>query len=475
MQKSFEDSYIQDTIKDLDSDPISVECLEQLKLDKNPFVDHAKDPFLFIDQQLEMSINVFVDYLQNQNSTLVLLGEVGIGKTTQLRLLLRRGYQHFNYCTVRAKSKMSFAEIEKKFRERWRLPVQQVAETMQADEYIKQYIESDKNPVLIIDDAHRLQNQTLDTLLQLKHRVGLKSRKALGLVLASEPRIQTQLAKLEQSNPAAAHIYQINARALDNDRCEKYISYRLKKAGASDKTFFSAEELQDFYTKSKGLPRIINKLAREEISKKCRQPIAVGKFNSRRLWISLAALLGIAFIVVAALLNAPDKNIGLTLNKPEATQKTGQDKASNPGNETSSKVEDKITATNQAQKLSKPYVAPLVLAPSQIEVAKDEINHSQPLPADWLLKQNPDAYTIQIVASPSLKSLLAFAEKNLADKQTAYYQKPGEDKPWLILVYGIFPTREEALTAIDALPPNLQKNKPYPLQIDKIQQDIGQP
>ena len=104
---------------------------------------------------------------------------------------------------------------------------------------------------------------------------------------------------------------------------------------------------------------------------------------------------------------------------------------------------------------------------------KNEVQ-TQPFAPTWLLEQKPGAYTIQIVASLSQENLFAFAKKHFVGKKTAYYQKPGQDKQWFILVYGIFPTRAEALTAIEALPPSLQKNQPYPLQINKIQQVIRQ-
>ena len=492
MQESFEDNYSPDAILNLDSEFISVECLEKLGLDENPFIDHARDPFLFIDQQLEMSINVLVDYLQNQNSTLVLLGEIGVGKTTQLRVLLRKGYQQFNFCTLRAKPKTSFAEIEKKILERWRLPEHEIDEAPQTDEYIKQYIETGKHPVLIIDDAHRLQNQVLDALLQLKHRVGLQSPKALGLVLASEPSIQTQLAELEQTNPAATHVYQINARAFDATQCEKYINYRLIKAGATHTSLFSPEKIQEFYTKSQGLPRIINKLAREALSKQCQQSpqraTSAYKFAATpgmRLGLILVGLIGIAFII-GTLLKKPPEVVELDLNKTEIGHETKAKEVVELDTEKSSETEGQTTQISKPQEISKPYVAPLVLAPLQIEDKVDtkvkqeqkaniesEVQ-TQPFTPNWLLEQQPEAYTVQIVASPSQDNLFAFAKKHFVGKQTAYYQKPGQDKQWFILVYGIFSTRAEALTAIEALPPSLQKNQPYPLQINKIQQVIRQ-
>ena len=489
MPESSNNNYNPDAILNLDDDFLSVECLEKLGLDENPFIDHARDPFLFIDQQIEMSVNILIDYLQNQNSTLALLGEIGVGKTTLLRILLRRGYQHFNFCTLRAKSNSGFAQIEQKLKERWRIPENELDEDIETDEYIKKYIETGKHPVIIIDDAHRLKSYDIDSLLQLKHRVGLQSSQALGLVLAAEPSIQSKLTELEQTNPAATQIYQINARALDANQCEKYIYFRMKKAGATDPNLFSEEQIQEFYSKSQGLPRIINSLARAALSKHCqketlheaRSPKFAGT-PGMRLGLILVALVGVAF-VIAAYLKQPKETIELDLEKLQPIQEEVQAEPDKPKTlELAKTTEPQAAEITPKPIVAKPYVAPLVLGPLQIEESPtaDEkqkktekvIEKTLPFAPDWLLTQDPDAYTIQIVASPNQESLFAFANKNFANKQTAYYQKTNQEKQWYILLYGIFTTRDEALTAIETLPADIQKNQPYPLQIKQIQQVI---
>lgn len=496
MQESSKERYNPDVIRNLDTDFISVECLEKLGLDENPFVDHAKEPFLFMDQQIEMSINVLVDYLQNQNSTLVLLGEIGIGKTTYLRILLRRGYQDFNFCTLRAKPDTTLEEIENKIIERWRIPQHDTDEEIQIEEYVKKYIESDKNPVLVIDDAHRLASQVLDNLLQLKHRVGLQSSQALGLVLASEPSIQPQLAELEQTNPAATQIYQTNVRAFDAKQCEKYINFRLQKAGASNFDLFDSEKIDEILVKSNGLPRIINQLARETLTKKCQilSRLTPSKYSAKsssslRLGVILASLIGLTVILVA-LLKTTDETIELELDTPELKQEVVQEQVPKEKIEITEtiieepKIEEQLIKSEPVNKLQKPYVAPLVLGPSLLEeevkitkteakpVNENKIEDKSPLDSEWLLKQNPDAFTIQVVASANKENIFAFAKNNLTGKQAAFYQKSANEKQWYVLVYGVFPTRENALAEIKALPQNIQKNKPYPIQIKSIHQAI---
>jgi DamX protein len=523
MQKSSDNRYNTQAIENMDMDFISVECLEKLGLDQNPFIDHARDPFLFVDKQLEMSMNVLIDYLLNQNSTIVLLGEVGIGKTTHLRMLLRKGYQQFNFCTLRAKPKTTFTEIEEKIKERWRLPHlsdEDVSlldidsnEYLTTDEHIKKYIEDDKQPVLIIDDAHRLQNNVLDELLKLKHHVGLQSPRAMGLVLASEPGLKTQLAELEQTNPAATQIYQVNVRSFDANQCEEYIQYRMSKAGAITDSSFNSEKISEIYSRSKGLPKHINKLAREEIAKMCEQNVvATGTMNklksnpSMRLGLILGGLIALVALLAALskCSNETNETVVLDIEKPKIEQKTTSPELEpKPNAEPNSAPKSVSDSEPKNTTIAKPYVAPLVLGPIQedkkdaidtvqqtktvTKVEKPNTTEQNKTPAtdkattktssyssDWILKQDPNAYTIQIVASLSETNLIDFAKKNSLKEDTAYYQKSSADKTWFILVHGVYASRDEALKNIEQLSDTLKKNTPYPIQIKYLQEVIRQ-
>ncbi|MFK7814702.1 MAG: AAA family ATPase [Gammaproteobacteria bacterium] len=528
MQKSSEKAYDSKAIENLGMDFISIECLEKLGLDQNPFIDHARDPFLFTDKQLDMSMNVLMDYLLNQNSTIVLLGEVGIGKTTHLRMLLRKGYQQFNFCTLRAKPKTTFAEIEQKIKERWRLSQSsdqdagdldtESDEPLTTSEHVKKYIEDNKQPVLIIDDAHRLHNNVLDELLKLKHHVGLQSSRSLGLVLASEPALQTQLSELEQINAAATQIYQINIRPLDEKQCTEYISFRIDKAGSNHDAILNSDKIKEIYSQSKGLPKLVNKLARENISKLCDENVSpietAHKLKSSpatRLGLILAGLVGLA-VLFAALSNKSDntdESLPLDLHQPKTEKdlaKADQPSSAIPESVKKPKIkaDDKNITIIEKQRspINKPYVAPLVLGPlldnnQKNEVRKekqDEIiekvkntqtssTENKPInltdaPAlntsDWILKQNPNAYTIQVVASPNEKNLLDFVKKNSLNENTAYYKKTSSDKSWFVLVHGVYSSREKAISGIETLSDSLKKNTPYPVQIKYLQEVINQ-
>ena len=315
MQESSENLHNLEATHNPDACFISAECLEKLGLNGNPFTAHAKDPFLFVDQQIEMSINVLVDYLQNHNATLVIAGEPGAGKTTYLRVLLRKGYQHFNFCTFRAKPTTTFVEIEEKIRQRWPLSEEQTGEELQNYEHIKRCVETGKQPVLVIDDAHRLSNHVLEALFRLKNLAGLQSPAALGVVLVAESSMQLQLAELEKSIPAAIQVHQVNVRGFDVSRCANYINYRLNKAGATTGELFSIDQIREFHAASQGLPQVINQLVCEALTKKCQQEPSlktpINQFVStygKRAGVLLAGLIGLA-VIISIYMQKPGKDL----------------------------------------------------------------------------------------------------------------------------------------------------------------------
>jgi DamX protein len=69
-------------------------------------------------------------------------------------------------------------------------------------------------------------------------------------------------------------------------------------------------------------------------------------------------------------------------------------------------------------------------------------------------------YTIQLIGSSSLPSILDFAKKN---RVTNYqiYETRRYDKIWFVLIKGNYPTKGDALEALNALPDELKTNGPW--------------
>lgn len=104
---------------------------------------------------------------------------------------------------------------------------------------------------------------------------------------------------------------------------------------------------------------------------------------------------------------------------------------------------------------------------------------SAPQPADgirqeaWILAQEPDKYTIQLLGTGNEKLLEVLIKRlNLTDK-AAYYKNTRLEKPWYALTYGTFSSVSEANDAINQLPSDLLSGQPWIRKFSDIQSLIA--
>lgn len=89
-------------------------------------------------------------------------------------------------------------------------------------------------------------------------------------------------------------------------------------------------------------------------------------------------------------------------------------------------------------------------------------------PEEWVASQEPAYYTLQLASSTN-KQLIAkyYAENNL-DGKAGYYRSKREGEEWYALVYGAYPSVQDAKDAIDTLPNDLKKWSPWVRNIKSI-------
>jgi DamX protein len=93
---------------------------------------------------------------------------------------------------------------------------------------------------------------------------------------------------------------------------------------------------------------------------------------------------------------------------------------------------------------------------------------------DWLLSQNSGYYTIQIMGVSNESTLPGFIKKYrlLEQNEIAYYQTTFRGKPWFQLLYGIYPSMEEARKAAEKLPEKIRSFGPWIRRVAAVQKSI---
>ena len=89
-----------------------------------------------------------------------------------------------------------------------------------------------------------------------------------------------------------------------------------------------------------------------------------------------------------------------------------------------------------------------------------------------ILKANTKHYTIQILALHDRKKLKLISEKAELKGKVHFCRSEFKGKPWYMLVYGDYSTREEAQQAIKELPQDIQKEKPWYVSFLSLQKAI---
>jgi len=115
-----------------------------------------------------------------------------------------------------------------------------------------------------------------------------------------------------------------------------------------------------------------------------------------------------------------------------------------------------------------------VLFPSDTPpVAAKHASVEQPPPpimgAAWLWSRNPVHYTIQLMEDSRVVRLKTFVDKARPPGPLAIVRGKRKGKPWFLLFAGDYASKDEALTAIKALPKRVRGAGPWPRSVASLQ------
>ena len=243
--------------------------LEHWNLERRPFENTLEPEFFFPSQTHQAAVLKLRYLIENQKGAGVLVGPTGTGKTFVTRRLVQElseqvgPWLNFVFPQMSADDLLTDIAIRlggESAAAEW--PMHSVLPRSAAlriiERSLDEYARTERHPVLVIDDAHLIDDpatmQTLELLLNFQQ----PPQRAFSLILLGDRLLLSRLSRLPRFDERLA--VRAMLQSLSPDETARYIRFRLEVSGAR-KAIFDAEALAEIAELSDGIPRRINRLA----------------------------------------------------------------------------------------------------------------------------------------------------------------------------------------------------------------------
>jgi MSHA biogenesis protein MshM len=235
------------------------------QLDCNPFENDA-DPNAFFRSETHQSALLKLRYLiENRKGVGLAVGGTGLGKSYLLRMLTRQLDENCGPCVHLVFPQMSSAELLAYLAvELGGSPQSVGSETGGIDRTIheieallKRHNEQDRHPVIVIDEAHLIEDLQVFQALRLLLNFQRNQRHQFSLIFVGQRELLETVRRVGQLEERLS--VKCLLRPLTEDETADYVSRRLKAAGAQ-RDLFEETAMRPLYELSAGVPRRINRL-----------------------------------------------------------------------------------------------------------------------------------------------------------------------------------------------------------------------
>lgn len=481
----------------------------------------------FAGAQRQQLVEQLQHYCQFSSGVVVLEGDVGVGKSTVLERLTELHSVDQPLSFIAAPVMATAEQVLSALAVELGLPLDKdsTAGAMVA-ELRHQLQDNSQQALIIIDDAHNLDDQVLSALLSLLQGQEPGGRSS-NLVLAGGPGLAIRLDAFELVDVL---INDAIVAPLSQAECRDYIDSRMELAGLEGETPFTKADIDRIWQGAKGLPSQVNRLAGQALMGKLYRPTnQAGRLPIGHILLAvvLLGLLIFSYLYRDDLLGEGDVGVEATVTKASKgkgealeVQKLDQtndvaevargragplDDASNIGEAAGqisdadvAKVEDaaielkeladepernaaaelsavKLAAEEQSRReAADARIEQLALARAAAESAAARSQKAVQLRAevstdeDFLLGLNDGGYVLQLLAASSEGSAKNAAKAHANSATLKVYPRRRNGKVWYVVVQPGFATRAQARAAAGRYGAGV-----WPREVADIKRDIA--
>ncbi len=229
--------------------------------DEAPFNVTPDTRYLYLSP-MHLGILETLKYGIHERKGFVLLtGEVGTGKTLSIRALLNDLGKTVETSVI-LNPQLSRLELIKTINRDFGQELKKNSFKDQIDllnQFVLKSATSGKNALVIIDEAQNLSFEAIE-MTRLLSNLETETFKLIQILLVGQPELSEKLA-LPNLRQLRQRI-QIHCRLspLDEEQTERYIIFRIQKAGPRAKVAFEKSAVTKIHQRTEGVPRLINTL-----------------------------------------------------------------------------------------------------------------------------------------------------------------------------------------------------------------------
>ena len=234
--------------------------LEFLGLRDKPFSITADPSFLYLSRKHREALSHMVYGIRERKGFVEITGEVGTGKTTLCKTLLRQLDSTIKSALILQSQQLSELQLLQSVVQDFGLnPMRsnRLGLFNQLNQFLLDETTKGHNVVLIIDEAQNLSLRLLEQIRMLSN-LETDKEKLIQIILVGQPQLREKLAQpaLEQLRQRIGVRYHITP--LDTDEVRTYIDHRLRVAGSDGTLQWTDDGVAEVYRDSHGIPRLIN-------------------------------------------------------------------------------------------------------------------------------------------------------------------------------------------------------------------------
>lgn len=234
--------------------------LRYFNLNCKPFAMNPDPAFLYASRQHTAALTMLEYAIESQASFCLLTGEIGSGKTTMVRQLIRMLGDKVTVGLV-SNTHARFRSIHP-----WVLSALGVVARDSSDVaqfealnefFIGEYGEG-RRTLLIFDEAQNLSVRTLEEL-RLLSNLNSETDLAVQTLLVGQPELRLKMARPELKQLAQRVAVDFHLESLPFTEALAYVQHRLKVAGGNE-SIFQQRAVELIHQHSGGIPRVMNQL-----------------------------------------------------------------------------------------------------------------------------------------------------------------------------------------------------------------------